>query len=68
MTNNQNLTVVIIGSGNVAWHITKQMLHKKVNVLQLYSPHSAKTRRRIQSSLYRQLIVVKENADMYLFQ
>ncbi|HOF16826.1 MAG TPA: DUF2520 domain-containing protein [Bacteroidales bacterium] len=68
MTNNQNLTVVIIGSGNVAWHITKQMLHKKVNVLQLYSPHNAKTLAEEFNLPYTDnLSLLKENADMYLF-
>ncbi len=62
------LNIVIIGAGNVAWHMAKIMLKKGVNILQLYSPHSAKALAQdLRLPYIDNLSLLKENADIYLF-
>ncbi len=68
MTKKTNLKVVLIGSGNVAWHIGKAMIDNEIDVLQIYSPqHAFKLATEWNIPYTHDLSALNDSADVYLF-
>lgn len=62
------MKVVLIGSGNVAWHIGNAMIDKEIKILQLFSPSHGKSLADEWNVPYiNDLSLLNENADIYLF-
>ncbi len=68
MIETQTLKVVLIGSGNVAWHIGKAMIDNGIEILQLYSPHHAgELAKEWNVPFTHKLSLLNDKADIYLF-
>lgn len=68
MIKKTNLKVVLIGSGNVAWHIGKAMIDNKIDVLQMYSPqHAFELATEWNIPYTHDLSALNDSADVYLF-
>jgi glutamyl-tRNA reductase len=68
-TNNLNMSVVFIGSGNVAWHMS-QSLHKVGHkILQVYSrnfTHAEVLAKKVNAEAIDRPETINQNADAYI--
>lgn len=67
MENNKKFKVVLLGAGNVAWHLGKTMCENGVEILQVYSPrHAEELAKELEVPFTNNISELNETADMYL--
>lgn len=67
MENNKKFKVVLLGAGNVAWHLSKAMSKNGIEILQVYSPKRAEElAKELQVPFTNNISELNATADMYL--
>ncbi len=63
------LNIVILGAGNVAWHLAKELQNKEQNILQVYNRSEKEARslaRRLKCDCTTEIEDLNQNADLYI--
>ena len=63
------LNIVIVGTGNVAWHLAKELQKKEQNILQVYNRSiepAVALSRRLKCEFTTQIEDIDRNADLYI--
>ena len=63
------LNIVILGAGNVAWHLSKELQNKEQNILQVYNRSEKEARslsRRLKCDYTTEIDQLNQNADLYI--
>lgn len=70
MERNDNLKIVLLGSGNVAWHLGNALRNNNIEILQIYSQHEEHARalgKEWHLAHTSELTNLNAQADMYIF-
>lgn len=68
-TNNLNMSVVFIGSGNVAWHMSQSLHEAGHKILQVYSrdlSHAEELAKRVNAEAINKPEMINQDADAYI--